>query len=149
MIRRGNCCSCFVEDTYDDFITDVALSRGLEKSAVDDIGQGQVWTGVEAMRNGLVDGLGGQQEAVRLAAELAGLDAGAYGTIVIEQELSPSEQIIVDLLSVASRSGVDLSRWIRTPDILTRLTQSIDRQLDNMLRFNDPKGMYLRIVCVI
>lgn len=137
----------FVEDTYDDFITDVAQSRGLEKSAVDEIGQGQVWTGMEAMRNGLVDGLGGQQAAISLAAELAGLDLDEYGTITIEQELSPSEQVLVDLLSVASRSGVDLSRWVRTPDILARLSQIVDRRLNSMLRFNDPKGMYTHCLC--
>ena len=137
----------FVEDTYDDFISDVAASRGLEKSAVDDIGQGQVWTGVEALQNGLVDSLGGQQAAIRLAAELAELGPGDYGTFTIEQELSPSEQVIVDLLSVASRTGVDLSRWVRTPDILARLSRSIDRRLNSMLRFNDPKGMYAHCLC--
>lgn len=137
----------FVEDTYDDFITDVALSRGLEKSAVDDIGQGQIWTGVEAMQNGLVDSLGGQDAAVRLAADLAGLEPDSYGSITVEQELSPSEQIIVDLLSVASRTGIDVSRWVRTPAILARLTQSVNRQLDSMLRFNDPKGMYTHCLC--
>jgi len=137
----------FVEDAYDDFITDVALSRGLEKSVVDGIGQGQIWTGVEAMQHGLVDGLGGQQAAIELAAELAGLDADGYGTFVIEQELSPSEQMLVGLLSVSARTGLDLSRWVRTPDILTRLSQSIDRRLDSMLRFNDPKGMYAHCLC--
>ena len=99
------------------------------------------------MQNGLVDGLGGQQAAVSLAAELAGLESGEYGTIDIEQELSASEQIIVDLLSVAARTGVDLSRWVRTPDILARLSRSIDRRLDSMLRFNDPKGMYSHCLC--
>jgi len=137
----------FVEDTYDDFITDVAMSRGLEKGEVDAIGQGQIWTGVEAMQNGLVDDIGGLRAAVELAGELAGLEAGEFGAIVIEQELSPSEQIIVDFLTVATRTGADLSRWVGTPDIVSRLAQGLDRKLDSMLRFNDPKGMYTHCLC--
>lgn len=137
----------FVEDTYDDFITDVAISRGLDKDAVDAIGQGQIWTGVEAMQNGLVDGIGGLRSAVELAAELAELEPGNFGTFVIEQELSPTEQMIVDFLTVAARTGVDLSRWVDTPDILSRLARGLDQRLDSMLRFNDPKGMYQHCLC--
>lgn len=137
----------FVEDTYDDFISDVAISRGLDKDTVDKIGQGQVWTGVEALQNGLVDGIGGLQAAVELAGELAELEAGEFGTIMLEQELSPSEQVIVDFLSVATRTGLDLSRWVATPDIFSRLARGIDQKLDSILRFNDPTGMYMHCLC--
>jgi len=137
----------FVEDTYDDFITDVANSRGLEKAAVDAIGQGQIWTGVEAMQNGLVDEIGGLQAAVQVAGNLAELEEGTYGTILLEQELSPSEQMVVDFLSIASRTGIDLSRWVSTQDVLGRLAQSINLQLDSLLRFNDPRGMYQHCLC--
>ncbi len=137
----------FVEDTYDDFITDVATSRGMDKATVDKIGQGQVWTGAEAIRNGLVDELGTLEDAVNTAGELAGLDVGDFGTVIIETELSPSERIIVDFLGVAARSGVDLSRWIRTPDFVTQLLKNIDQSVATLLRFDDPKGMYTHCLC--
>ncbi len=137
----------FVEDTYDDFISDVAASRGLEKSAVDEIGQGQVWTGVEGLANGLVDELGTLEDAIVAAGRLAGLNDGEFGTFVIETELSQSEQMIVDFLSVASRAGVDLSRWVRTPDFLNRIARSIDETSSGLLRFNDPKGIYAHCLC--
>jgi len=136
-----------VEDTYDDFITDVAVSRGLEKQAVDEIGQGQVWTGVEALENGLIDGLGDLDFAIQVAGELAGLDASEFGTILIENDLSSSEQMIVDLLSVAVRSGIDVSRWAGTPDILSRIAQNIDAKFDGLMHFNDPKGLYTHCLC--
>jgi len=136
-----------VEDTYDNFIGDVAASRGLEKDAVDEIGQGQVWTGVEALENGLVDGLGDLDMAIEVAGELAGLEVGEYGTVLIETELSPSEQVVVDLLSIAVRSGVDVSRWVRTPDFLNRIARNLDAKFDALLRFNDPKGMYTHCLC--
>jgi protease-4 len=137
----------FIEDTYDDFISDVAVGRGLEKSAVDAIGQGQVWTGVEALQNGLVDELGSLDDAILAAATMAGLADGEFGTFMIEQELSPSEQIILDFLSVAASTGVDLSRWVRTPEFINRIARRIDETTDGLLRFNDPNGIYRHCLC--
>ena len=137
----------FVEDTYDDFISDVAASRGLEKIAVDEIGQGQVWTGMDALANGLVDELGTFDDAIDAAGMLAGLEEGEFGTIVIETELSSTEQIIVDFLSVAAHSGIDISRWIRKPVILDTLVRSIGDATEALLRFDDPKGVYAHCLC--
>ena len=136
-----------VEDTYDDFISGVAASRGLEKEAVDEIGQGQVWTGSEALQNGLIDGLGDLDFAVVIAGELAGLGEEEFGTIVIEPELSSSEQLIVDLLGVALRSGLDVSGWVRTPEIVSHFARTMDEKFDALFRFNDPKGMYTHCLC--
>ncbi|MDH4125072.1 MAG: signal peptide peptidase SppA [Gammaproteobacteria bacterium] len=137
----------FIEDTYDDFISDVAAGRGLDKSEVDAIGQGQVWTGVEAVENGLVDELGGLDDAIDAAAGLAGLEDGQFGTVVIEPQLSPSEQMIVDLLGVAASVGLDMSRWVRAPDFIHRVAQRIDETAGGLLRFNDPNGVYRHCLC--
>lgn len=137
----------FVEDTYDDFVSDVASSRGLEKSAVDQIGQGQVWTGNEAIENGLVDDLGSLDDAVIAAGALAGLDDGEFGAFIIETELTPSEQVIVDFLSVASRSGVDISRWVRTPEFISGLLENIDSSIAGLVGLDDPRGMYMHCLC--
>jgi protease-4 len=137
----------FIEDTYDDFISDVAASRGLEKSAVDQIGQGQVWTGTEALENGLIDELGTLEDAVAAAGMLAGLEDDEFGSFIIEKKLTPSEQVIVDFLGVASRSGVDISRWVSTPEFITRFLKNIDESFTGMLKFDDPKGMYTHCLC--
>ncbi len=137
----------FVEDTYDDFISDVASSRGLEKSAVDQIGQGQVWTGNEAIENGLVDNLGSLDDAVIAAATLAGLEEGEFGTFIIETELTASEQIVVDFLSVASRSGIDISRWVRTPEFVSQFLENIDSSIAGLVGLDDPRGMYTHCLC--
>ncbi len=139
----------FVEDTYDDFISDVAVSRGLEKLAVDKIGQGQVWTGMDALANGLIDELGTFDDAIDAAAVLAGLEAGEFGTLVIEAELSPTEQLIVDFLRTSANSGIDISRWVRKPQILDRLVRSISDATEALLRFDDPKGVYAHCLCDI
>ena len=137
----------FIEDTYDDFITDVAYRRGLDKDAVDRIGQGQVWTGTDALENGLVDELGSLEAAIEAAALYAGLEEVGYGIMTIEPELSATEQLLVDVLGVVTRAGVDLSGWLDRPTGISDVAQRIAGTADTYLRFNDPKGVYTHCLC--
>ncbi|GGH04712.1 signal peptide peptidase SppA [Parapedobacter pyrenivorans] len=63
-----------VNRIYDTFLQRVADGRGLSKAQVDSIGQGRVWSGQQALDNGLVDRLGSIDEAVAAAAQKAGLE---------------------------------------------------------------------------
>ncbi|HKP97674.1 MAG TPA: signal peptide peptidase SppA [Fibrobacteria bacterium] len=58
---------------YDDFIAKVAAGRKKTKAEVDSLGQGRIFTGTQALGNGLVDRLGGLQDALEEAAGLAKL----------------------------------------------------------------------------
>jgi len=138
-----------IDDGYDDFIGGVAANRGMDISEVDRIGQGQVWTGMDALNHGLIDELGGLDDAVESAAALAELEDAEYGIKVIESELSPSEQLIVDLLSGAARSGIDLSRWSGPPSALEEIADAVTEEAGALLRFNDPKGVYSHCLCDI
>ena len=136
-----------INDGYDDFITRVALYRDMDKDEVDKIAQGRVWTGVDALHNGLVDELGSLDDAIRAAADLAGLSEGAYGTKSIEIELSPTEQMIVDMLGTARSAGIDPGVFSRAPGTLENLMSRFERVLAPMLRFDDPKGVYAHCLC--
>jgi protease-4 len=57
--------------TYRHFVNLVAQRRGLTPARVDQIAQGRVWTGDEAIKLKLVDGMGGLEEAIKAARELA------------------------------------------------------------------------------
>ena len=59
---------------YEDFVQLVANGRGMSRDAVEQVADGLVWTGQEASANGLVDGLGGLEQAVAAAASLAGVE---------------------------------------------------------------------------
>jgi protease-4 len=59
---------------YDVFLDRVTGSRPLERAAVEAIAGGRVWTGRQALERGLVDELGGLEEAISKARELAKLD---------------------------------------------------------------------------
>ncbi len=62
-----------VVKTYDDFTKRVAEGRGLTQTYVDSIGQGRVWSGVDAIEIGLVDQLGDMEDAIAYAAQKANL----------------------------------------------------------------------------
>lgn len=62
-----------VVKTYDEFTGRVAEGRGLRQSYVDSIGQGRVWSGVDAIEIGLVDQLGDMEDAIAYAAQQAGI----------------------------------------------------------------------------
>lgn len=88
-----------VNQTYDDFIGQVALARKLSKERVDQLAQGQVWTGGQAHQRGLVDQLGDLDASVKLAAQRAGLD-GNFDYVYVE----PSQPVWSALLSEVLRS---------------------------------------------
>jgi protease-4 len=62
------------DEAYDQFITEVAEGRELEKDYVRKLATGQLYLGTQALELGLVDRLGGIEEAIALAAEIAGLE---------------------------------------------------------------------------
>lgn len=67
-----------IDHSYRMFVDRVADGRDMTWNAVHDLAQGRVWTGNQAMENGLADELGGLKDAVRIAADLAGMDPGSY-----------------------------------------------------------------------
>lgn len=60
-----------IEKIYSDFVTKVASGRDMKFESVDSIGQGRVWSGTSSMNLGLVDEIGGLNDAIKGAAELA------------------------------------------------------------------------------
>ncbi len=62
-----------VEKIYTTFVNRVAAGRKMTFEQVDAIGQGRVWSGAEALKIGLVDKIGGMDEALAEAAKLANL----------------------------------------------------------------------------
>ena len=62
-----------VDAIYLDFLNRVSAGRGMTVEAVNAIARGRVWTGTDALNNGLVDQLGGIKEAINYAAKQAGI----------------------------------------------------------------------------
>lgn len=84
-----------VENIYDDFITKVGEGRGMTKEQVDSIGQGRVWTGLDAKKIGLVDEIGGIDEAIAIAKDLAKLED--YNLVDYPKLKDPIEQFMLSI----------------------------------------------------
>ena len=136
-----------IEKGYDDFISKVSSHREIDKAEVDRIGQGQVWTGLDALEFGLIDEIGNLDDAIAAAADLADLEAGTYGQKVIEKELTPGEQLAVDFLGTAKWFGIDPKTFIGKPAASMQRLANIVNALSPLMRFNDPKGVYSHCFC--
>ena len=93
-----------VEDVYDTFITHVSEGRSLTKIAVDEIGQGRIWSGYNAMEIGLVDLHGGLEKALEIAAGLAEIDN--YRTVTLPRKKDSFSKIIEQFGSTKSFTNV-------------------------------------------
>jgi protease-4 len=93
-----------VESIYRRFLAIVSESTGKTPAEVDRIAQGRVWDGGTARQLGLVDGLGGMEEAIAKAAELAKLDEGDRDVRYLERPVSLKEAL-VDMLAEEDSEG--------------------------------------------
>jgi protease-4 len=84
-----------VEKVYDTFTKRVADGRKMKQSNVDSIGQGRVWSGVEAKNIGLIDEFGGLNDAIAAAAKMANLSK--YRTIELPKQKDPFTEILSEL----------------------------------------------------
>lgn len=63
-----------IDSIYENFVSLVAENRGMEVAVVDSLAQGRVWSGVDAIQNGLADEIGTLMDAILYVAKEAGLD---------------------------------------------------------------------------
>jgi len=137
-----------IEKGYDDFISGVAMHRGMSKGEVDGIAQGRIWTASDAFEYGLIDGLGEIDAAIGAAAELAKLSPDDYGQKYFEQKLDPAEQLMLDLMASAKGFGLAIGAINRPRPSIERVADMLDDTLSPLVRFNDPRGIYSHCFCV-
>jgi protease-4 len=139
-----------VRSAYDVFITKVAAARDIDVERVDEIAQGRVWIGEDAYKIGLVDQLGGVNEAVASAALLAGLTEGEYDTVYIQRELTMAEKVLLQyarLIGMLFAGSDSSSGGIATT--LQRFMGSIQFELAALQTWNDPRGIYYHCMCEV
>jgi protease IV len=81
----------WLDAVYTDFTGKVASGRRLPAERVDELARGRVWTGADAVANGLADEAGGLTEALEVARRRGGLPASA--PVRVFPRVSPLEQI--------------------------------------------------------
>lgn len=91
-----------VEDIYQSFIGHVAEGRNIPVARVDEIGQGRVWSGTNAIEIKLIDQFGGLNDAIKVAVKKAKLDN--YRITELPKQKEPFQQIIDELTGKAKIS---------------------------------------------
>lgn len=97
-----------VENTYSIFLNRVAEGRKTTSEAVDSIGQGRVWSGVDALRLGLVDELGGLDRAIAVAAERAGIIDNYRLMVYPKQELTFFDGMLNNMLTAKAQLAKEI-----------------------------------------
>ncbi len=93
-----------ISSTYRTFVTKVATSRKKSYDQIDALAQGRVWMGAQAVQNGLVDQLGGIDDAVALLRQRAHLSPGGKTNLIL---YPPRKSLIEVLASSSNDSSTD------------------------------------------
>ena len=127
-----------VNQIYNQFLNKVAQSRKLPVQKVAQIAQGRVWSGQDAKKLGLVDEIGGIDDAIEYAAKQANL-RDDWEVEEYPKVRSLEKRILEKLTSDESAQERKLA------DPLTAEFLKIQADLAILKSMNDPRGVYVRL----
>ena len=131
-----------IDHEYQRFITLVASSRKKDVAAVHDVAQGRVWSGTDARRLGLVDQLGGYEDAIKLAAKLADLDKDDYEVEYADYTIGIGEALGFRVRTAMARMlAPALPRGLFPA--LPRALQPLAAEIARLDRLRDPRNVYM------
>ncbi len=127
-----------VDHSYSEFLKRVATGRHQSTEAIDQIAQGRVWAGSDALRLRLIDRVGTYQDAVQAAAKRAKMAKG-YEVRLIEPELGLTEQLLMSMRSNGMRvyraSGLGEATYAGLAARVSPQLQPLERELIRWQRF--------------
>jgi len=149
VLQRGT------DAVYDGFIARVAAARRLSPDSVRTLAEGRVWSGADAQRIGLVDSLGGLDDAVRSAAGLAKL-TGDYDVREFPRAKSTAErlsEVLEDaptpLAASMGRAAVASTGLPVTGLPVAGVARDILREVQLLTKASDPRATYARLPFVL
>jgi protease IV len=128
-----------VDWIYGQFVAKVAEGRKLPIAKVEEIAQGRVWSGTEAKNLGLVDEIGGLNEAIKYAGKQAGL--GEHFRLVEYPRSKNLSEAIAEMIGKTSPSTIH----IQATGLVGQIAGQIEAALSELRSFNDPIGVYARL----
>ncbi len=130
-----------IEDGYRTFLSRVAEARDTTAEQIDKIARGRVWVGSDALEIGLVDKLGGLEDAIEAAAAKAEL-GDKYSVRYLEKALGFRERLLMSMLSFSGRLP-------KQQGPLQRVVRDLDAQLQELARITDPGNRYALCFCEV
>ncbi|UCC13205.1 MAG: signal peptide peptidase SppA [Gammaproteobacteria bacterium] len=136
-----------VDSSYARFLSQVADSRSMSISEVEQLAGGRVWTGRDAHRLGLVDRIGSLEQAIQSAATLAGLED--YGVEYLHKPISFGDALALNVIEQGAALGARFGFEFDSRALATRLAERYAPDLVGLLQLNDPKGIYYHCMCAL
>ena len=140
-----------IEQGYREFLSRVGEARSMSVEEVDKIARGRVWSGQDAHEMGLVDNLGGLEDAIASAAAMAEMGE-EYAVRYVEKEPSFGEKLARQFLSRATTwfgpAETDF-RGAGIPPIQRSLLDLVRRETEMLSSLNDPNGVYALCDCEV
>jgi protease-4 len=121
---------------YDQFLNIVSSGRSIDKSQIAKVAEGRVFDGKKAQELGLVDKLGNMDDAIKSAANLAGLTE--YSARYIRKPMTVKDEI----MQIFSGKITEWLVSISMPSSLLSLQKKLQVPIQQLLLFNDPSGLY-------
>ena len=138
-----------IDHGYEEFVARVAEARKMTRDQVDRIARGRVWSGEDAKGIGLVDQLGGLEQAIGSAAKRAKLPAG-YRVVYVEKEKGFRERVADMLLTrteAADELAPDAAALGPAAFSVTETLRGVQADIERLSRWNDPRGIYAHCLC--
>lgn len=129
-----------VETSYGNFLSLVSNARDMTVDEVDDVAQGRVWIGTDALELGLVDELGTLEDAVNSAAEFAALEN--YDTFYVQRTLSAQELFWKEFFGQAF-TFVGKWQFANSDSALINEFKRVLGEFSIFNELNDPMGTYI------
>ncbi|AEF03448.1 signal peptide peptidase SppA [Alteromonas sp. KS69] len=129
-----------VETSYGNFLSLVSNARDMTVDEVDDVAQGRVWIGTDALELGLVDELGTLEDAVNAAAEFAALEN--YDTFYVQRTLSAQELFWKEFFGQAF-TFVGKWQFANSDSALINEFKRVLGEFSIFNELNDPMGTYI------
>lgn len=131
-----------VEFAYRSFLEIVAEGRSMSVEEIDPLAEGRVWSASDALEAGLIDRVGGLEDAVASAASLADLDD--YEVDYVELPLSPRDYLMKQL---AKRVGsLDLMAGSNVNTTFAGLLRPMQEAAQELAILQDPGHLYMRCI---
>ena len=135
-----------IDNSYDDFIDDVARGRKMAREQVRELAGGRVYSGRDALKVGLIDRLGGLEDAVEAVREMAGIPAeaklrlvhyprmaslgefvagfGGTGTPLSDMSADTEDNGLINMLGLAEATAGPLS-WEKQLELLSQTVKPL------------------------
>ncbi len=137
-----------IEHGYEEFLARVTDGRKKTRAEIDAIAQGRVWAGSDAKRLGLVDSLGGIDDALEAAARLAKIERDKYETDYLEPDKSWAQELALELKIWGVRNLLG-----RLPSTAAeRVIQQFDpmaREVERWTRMHSANHVYAYCFCAV